>query len=80
MSERLTEHQKKVLATFDKKNTDIDIAVLYTRIYGDPGHISAREMQQKLAPTFKVINEKLAKGSIEPGDTKRTYRFNTIGD
>lgn len=79
MKKKLSAHQELTLQAFDKKNTDIDIAVLYTRVYGDPGHLSAREMQQKLAPTFSAINEKLAKGKLEPGDTKRTYRYNTSG-
>lgn len=75
----LSQHQNRVLKAFDAKNKDIDIAVLYTRVYGDPGHMSAREMQQKMAPTFSAINDKLKRGRIEPGDTKRTYRYNTVG-
>lgn len=75
----LTAHQASVLNAFGENDKDYDIAVLYTRVYGDPGHMTAREMQQKLAPTFSAINEKLNKGRIEPGDTKRTYRLNTTG-
>lgn len=73
---KLSEHQQKVLAAFDKKNTDIDIAVVYTRVYGDPGHATVRDMQQKLAPTFSAINEKIT-GVIEPGIVKRTYRYSS---
>lgn len=75
----LSAHQSNVLSAFDRKDKDYDIAVLYTRVYGDPGHMTAREMQQKLAPTFSEINRKLVKGIIEPGETKRTYRINTTG-
>lgn len=74
-----TEHQDKVLNAFDKRDTDIDIVTIYTRVYGDPGHITAREMQQKLAPSFSVINGKLPKGRIEPGEVKRTYRLRSKG-
>jgi hypothetical protein len=79
MMETLTDHQQKVRDAFDKKDTDIDIAVLYTRVYGDPGHLSARDMQMKLAPTFAAINDKLLRGRIVPGDVKRTYRFSVRG-
>lgn len=72
---KLSPHQNKVLSAFDKKNTDIDIVVLYTRIYGDPGHLTARECQQKLAPLFSALNQKIGKGIIEPGELKRTYRY-----
>lgn len=75
----LSSHQDKVFAAFHRFNTDIDIAVLYTRIYGDAGQMTARDMQQKLAPTFKAINCKIS-GVIEPGETKRTYRLNTTGE
>lgn len=71
----LSTHQEKTLKAFDPKETDIDIAVLYTRVYGDPGSMSVREMQQKLAPTFAAINEKLTGKRIEPGELKRTYRL-----
>lgn len=76
---KLSDFQNRVLKAFDAKNKDIDIAVLYVRVYGDPGHMSARAMQQKLAPTFSAINDKLKKGCIEPGEMKRTYRYNTVG-
>lgn len=79
MTKKLSIHQQKAIGAFIPSNTDIDIAVLYTRVYGDPGVLSAREMQQKLAPTFAAVNEKLAKveSVIEPGEKKRTYRLNT---
>jgi len=60
-----------------EKDTDIDIAVLYHRVYGDAGHASARDMQMKLAPIFATINEKLTRGLIEPGNVKRTYRYSS---
>lgn len=73
---KLSEYEDKVLKAFDKRNTDIDIVVIYTRVYGDPGHLTSRECQQKLAPMFARINEKLAgKGYVEPGEKKRTYRY-----
>ena len=71
----LSKHQQKTLDAFDPTETDIDIAVLYTRVYGDPGSMSVRKMQQKLAPTFKAINDKLKRRRIEPGEIKRTYRL-----
>jgi len=73
----LSQHQQKVLDAFDKNDTDIDIATLYTRVYGDPGHLSAREMQQKLGPTFKAINEKMDRPRLVPGEIKRTYRYDS---
>lgn len=79
----LSQHQQDTLDAVSPADTDIDIAVIYTRVYGDPGVLSAREMQQKLAPTFKAVNDKLAENKetkkcrIEPGDTKRTYRYTT---
>jgi hypothetical protein len=75
----LSDHQAKVLAAFEDQDRDFDIAVLYTRVYGDPGALTAREMQQKLAPIFSEINRKLCSGNIEPGEKKRTYRLNTAG-
>ena len=74
---KLTEHQLRVIEAFDRKNRDIDIVVLYTRIYGDPGRLTARECQQKLAPTFAEINSRSLTVHIEPGDLKRTYRCST---
>lgn len=75
---KLSEHQQKAVDAFKPKGKDIDIVVLYTRVYGDPGQLTAREMQQKLAPTFSAINEKLTDSLIEPGALKRTYRFSKI--
>ncbi len=76
---KLSEHQNATLKAICPVNTDIDVAVIFTRVYGDPGSMSARAMQQKLAPTFSAINDKLAVDGcfIEPGETKRTYRFST---
>ncbi len=72
----LSEHQSKVLKAFDAPNKDIDIAVLYMRVYGDPGDKTSRGMQQRLAPIFSAINTKLGTATIEPGEVKRTYRYN----
>ena len=58
---KFTVTQEKVLRAFTEKDTDIDIVVLYNRIYGDPGTKSVREMQQRLAPCFVSINGKLDK-------------------
>jgi len=81
MKKELSEHQQKTVKALSPTNTDIDIAVIYTRIYGDPGALSAREMQQKLAHIFKNINHKLEpERRIEPGALKRTYRLNTQVD
>lgn len=78
----LSSHQDKTFSAFDPIETDIDIAVLYTRVYGDPGSMSVRSMQQKLAPTFQAINNKMdeykGKWRIEPGELKRTYRLARI--
>lgn len=76
-AESFTEHQRMVVEAFDMKNRDIDIVVLYTRVYGDPGQLTARECQQKLAPTFAEINKRSLVIHIEPGDLKRTYRCST---
>lgn len=75
----LTKHQEKILKAFDALNTDIDIVVLYTRIYGDPGLMTVRDMQMKLAPQFAVMNKKL-EGLIELGEIKRTYRYTHSGE
>lgn len=75
----LSKHQADVLVAFEQDNTDYDIAVIYTRVYGDPGEMTARDMQQKLAPIFSTINKKMAHGFIEPGIVKRTYRFTSKG-
>lgn len=83
-----TVHQQRVLDAFSKKDTDVAIGKIYAHVYDLPlkhvcaGH-TVREMQQKLAPTFKVINDKLYKANgtyllIEPGNTKQTYRLSTI--
>lgn len=78
----LTTHQYNVYKAFTKADTDIGIAVIYDRVYDDPtsSDKTAREMQQKLAPTFAAINKKMKGARIEPGKTKRTYRLNTKGD
>lgn len=73
----LTDHQKLVVAAFKQKNKDIDIVVIYTRIYGDPGELTARECQQKLAPSFAEVNRRSLTLHIEPGHLKRTYRCST---
>jgi len=81
----LTEHQQNVLAAFAPVNTDVDIVLLYTRIYGDPGVMPVRQMQRRLAASFLRVNQALTAsagskaGRIEVGDTKRTYRYNTQG-
>lgn len=72
-----TDHQQKVLDSFDEHNKDIDIVTLYTRVYGDAGELTARDCQQKLAPTFAEINSRSDILHIEPGEKKRTYRCST---
>ena len=74
---KLTEFQEKVVSSFGEKNTDVDIVVIYTRVYGDPGTLTARECLMKLAPTFAEINERSLSLHIEPGDLRRTYRCST---
>lgn len=81
---KLSNHQETVLAAFDKKNADISISLLFMRVYGHDewqrkGNTN-RTMQQKLAPTFKEINNKIKHGRIEVGFTKGTYRLNTKGE
>ena len=74
MIKSLTQHQQNVVDAFDHKDTDIDIVVIFTRVYGDAGQFSARDCQQKLAPTFAEINSRSDDFVIEPGNIKRTYR------
>lgn len=77
---KLSVHQKKVLDAFHRKNTDIDIVILFMRVYDYPATKqwpSVRSMQQKLAPSFAEINKKLKRGRVEPGQIKRTYRYST---
>jgi len=71
----LTAVQLKALAAFTPDNQDIDIVVLYARIYGDPGVKTVREMQMKLAPLFRNVNARLKGKTIELGEMKRTYRL-----
>lgn len=83
LSKGLSAHQQKLFDAFTKKNLDIDIDILFGRLYKLDVALSPRQMQQRLAPTIKAINEKLrtAKGTyllIEPGNLKRTYRLSTI--
>ena len=73
----LTIIQEKALAAFAPANQDIDIVVLYGRIYGDPGTKSVRDMQMKLAPLFRNVNARLKGKTIELGEMKRTYRLTT---
>jgi hypothetical protein len=74
--------QKKVQEAFLEDNTDYDVAVIYSRIYGDPGDMNARDMQMKLGGPFSRTNESMAKDGvgkkIEPGITKRTYRLSKL--
>lgn len=80
----LTEHQQKVLAAFDKKNEDISISLLFMRVYGHyewrKKGMTVRKMQQKLAPTFKVLNNKLENMEIVTGHLKNTYRLDVHTD
>lgn len=81
---KLTEHQERVLAAFDKKNEDITISLIFMRVYGHhewkKKGMTTRTMQQKLAPTFKVLNTKLKGLEIVPGYLKNTYRLNVLND
>jgi hypothetical protein len=79
----LSPNEQKVWAAFDKRETDIDIAVLYMRVYGDPSSaMTSRDMQMRLGPVFRSINKKLAKArasiTIQPGVIKRTYRITKL--
>ena len=83
----LSEHQTKVLAAFEEKDKDIPISRIYLLVYGHDdwqrNGNTVRKMQQRLAPTFKHINDKLYKEKgtyhvIELGNVKRTYRLSTI--
>lgn len=76
-NKKLTEFQQKVVDAFTEKNTDIDIVVVYTRVYGDPGTLTARECLQKMGPTFAEINLRSDALHIEPGERRRTYRCST---
>lgn len=75
MSDKLTDHQQKVFDAFDVQDMDISIKLLYIRVYGKEDGLSSRGMQQKLAPTFAAINDKLEGKAIKPGLHKRTYRI-----
>lgn len=78
LTSTFSEHQVRVFDAFHIKDTDINIAVLYYRVYGDPGRLTIRDMQQKLAPTFDAMNKKWFNGwKIVPGETKQTYRLAT---
>jgi len=73
--DKLTEHQEEVLNAVLPLDTDKPIRDIYMTVYGDPSdNMSVRNMQQKLAPTFKAINEKISNVKIIPGKLKQTYR------
>ena len=80
----LSDHQKRVLAAFEEKDKDIPISRIYLLVYGheewQKKGTTVRVMQQKLAPTFKEINNKLLSAKIGPGEVKRTYRLNILGE
>lgn len=76
----LSKHQEKVVSAFDKKDEDITISLIYMRVYGHAEWQRAgtkRNMQQKLAPAFRDINEKITPARIIPGFLKGTYRYST---
>lgn len=84
MMHELTEHQQKVLAAFDKREEDIAISIIFMRVYGhgewQKVGQTVRAMQQKLAPTFRVLNNKLENMEIVPGYYKNTYRLNVLAE
>lgn len=58
-------------------DTDVPISRLWVSVYGQnpPSHFTNRNMQQKLAPLFRRVNEKLSASKIVPGELKQTYRI-----
>lgn len=77
----LSVHQMRVFNVFKAKNSDIPIEDIYCMVYGhaeaNRAGVTVRDMQMKLAPTFKSINKKLKNGRIEVGALKQTYRYST---
>lgn len=83
MNNMFTEQQQTIYDAFSIKDKDYDIVTLYTRVFGDPGELSVRAMQQRLAPRFRRFNsflEKIGNERIILGDLKRTYRLSTVKD
>jgi hypothetical protein len=74
---KLSNQQQKTIEAFNPTDTDLDIAVIYQRVFGDAGVMNSREMQQALAPVFARINGKIKEARIEPGVARRTYRYET---
>lgn len=78
MTQELSPLQDRLYAVFEAhKDEDISISDLYEVAYGTDATLSVRDKQQRLAPIFARINEKLTGQRIEPGQLKRTYRLNT---
>lgn len=76
----LSPHQKKVFDAFIDTDCDVLIITLYRRVYGKVKPLSSvRSLQQRMAPTFSAINDKIRPARIEPGYLKKTYRLNTKG-
>lgn len=79
MSNNLSKFQKRAYDSVCLHGFDVDIPIvrLWVAVHGQnpPSHYSNRDMQQKLAPLFRRINEKLAAVKIVPGELKQTYRI-----
>lgn len=77
----MTPFQQRVVDAFGGTDTEVDIVVLYHRIYGDPGEMDVRAIYQRLSPAFMRTNRALKKLGglrIEPGAIlKRTYKIAT---
>lgn len=76
----LSELQEKVVKSFGSNGDEIDIVVLYNRIYGDPERMTVREMYQKLGPLFARTNNALrndGQGLVITTGTifKRSYKL-----
>lgn len=73
----LSPFQVKVLGCFKTANVDVPLYIIYGEVYSraERRGLKTREMQQKLAPIFRLINAKLDIGVIEPGLLKQTYRL-----
>lgn len=80
---KLSTMQQRVYDAFARRGYDIDIGIVTLFALAYPGQTLAgwkpRDMQQRLAPLFWRINEKLSAGRIEPGKLKQTYRLTRKG-
>lgn len=88
---KLSPMEQRIYDVLSKKpNVDVPIYKIYEHVYETNVHVMQsgtlilgmenREMQQRLGPRIRRLNEKLAerKMEVQPGHVKRTYALRPI--